>query len=230
MPQLGNTGGNVQCGWYLWGTGAGRADSHSPTHPHHLAIVPYAREESGRGDSHAACLHCLCCLRCLHCVLPGNESRWERFQLTEPADHPFSLSDSSPSAHLPQGYNQVPRLGKTVPGRRLGSALAAVGISPLIYTAVSSDRLILQLCLEPTAGPRLWMNQLSLGLGFYFIIFLQLPSQAAKKRERGRKTKLADFVPCSCAPRLPAWLWDSRRREGGKGLFSRDLQLSGIKR
>lgn len=117
-----------------------------------------------------------------------------------------------PPGRLPQGYNWVPRLGKAGPRGRLGSAPAAVRISPLIYTAVNSDRLILQLCLEPAAGPGLWMNQLSLGLGFYFIIFLQLPSQAAKGRARGRKTKLAHFLPCSCAPSLPAW--DSGRREG----------------
>lgn len=106
---------------------------------------------------------------------------------------PLCLPPIHPSICAPRG---VPPLGK-VPRRRLGSALAAVSISSLIYTAVSSDRLILQLCLEPAAGPGLWMNQLSLGLGFYFIISLQLPSQAAKERARGRSTVLADFLPCS---------------------------------
>lgn len=175
--------------------------------------MPFAwvrREESGREGSHGVCL------RCLPHVLPGNGVSLGAF----PAHGTGRLAllplclFPCPSARLPQGYNRVPRLGKTGPGRRLGSALAAVRISPLIYTAVSSDRLILQLCLEPAAGPGLWMNQLSLGLGFYFIIFLQLPSQGSKERARGRKTKLADFLPCSCAPSLPAWLSDARRREG----------------
>lgn len=175
--------------------------------------MPFARtsrEESGREGSHAGCLHCL------RCVLPGKGVSLGAFPAHKAgrlALLPLCLFPC-PSAWVPPGYNWVPRLGKMGPGRRLGSALAAVRISPLIYTAVSSDRLILQLCLEPAAGPGLWMNQLSLGLGFYFIIFLQLPSQAAKERARGRKTKLADFLPCSCAPSLPAWLWDSGRREG----------------
>lgn len=109
-------------------------------------------------------------------------------------------------------------MGKTGQGRRLGSALVAVRISPLIYTAVSSDRLILQLCLQPAAGPGLWMNQLSLVLGFYFIILLQPRSQAAKEGATGRNTKLADFLPCSCAPSLALGL----QEEGEKRLFSRN--------
>lgn len=183
--------------------------------PHHLDPVPFAclrREESGTEGIHTVCL------RCLRCVLPGKGVSLGAFPARGAggsALRPLCLFPC-PSARLAQGCSRVPRLGRTGPGSRLGSALAAVRISPLIYTAVSSDRLILQLCLEPAAGPGLWMNQLSLGLGFYFIIFLQLPSQAAKERERerGRKTKLAHFLPSSCASSLPAWLWNSRRMEG----------------
>lgn len=104
-----------------------------------------------------------------------------------PADQPFSLSASSP-VHLsvpPRGCKRVPELGKEVSGRRLGSDLTAVTISPPISTAVRSDRLILQLRLEPAAGPGLRMNQLSLGLGFYFIISLQLPRRQQKREREG---------------------------------------------
>lgn len=84
----------------------------------------------------------------------------------------------------------------------MGSALVAGRISLLISTAVSSDRLILQLCLEPAAGPGLWMNQLSLVLGFYFIILLQPRSQAA---EEGETRSWQISFPARV---LPAWLWD----------------------
>lgn len=184
------------------GLGVQKAIRTRPPSPGPCAVCLPRREESGREGSHAVCL---CCLQCL---LPGKGVSLGVFPALRgdgSALLPLCLFPRPP-AHLPQGYNQVPRLGKASPGRRLGSALAAVRISSLIYTAVSSDRLILQLCLEPAAGPGLWMNQLSLGLAFYFIIFLQLPSQAAKERARGRETKLADFLPCSCAPSLPVWL------------------------
>lgn len=65
--------------------------------------------------------------------------------------------------------------------------LTAVGISPLIYNAVSSDRLILQFCLEPAAGPGLGMNQLSPGFGIVISWFsLNLPCrQMNRKAEQG---------------------------------------------
>lgn len=156
------------------------ADSHSPSPLYHLACVPFActrREESGREGSHAVCLHCL------RCVLPVKGVSLGAFPAHgagRSALLPLRLFPC-PSAISPRGTTGSLGWG---PGRRLGSALAAVRISPLIYTAVSSDRLILQLCLEPAAGPGLWMNQLSLGLGFYFIILLQPLSQAAKEEER----------------------------------------------
>lgn len=143
--------------------------------------------------------------------LAGSSSSSQSRQISPSPSPPLPC----PSAHLPPGHNWN---GKTGRGGRLGSALVAVRISPLIYTAVSSDRLILQLCLEPAAGPGLWMNQLSLVLGFYFIILLQPRSQAAKEGATGRNTKLADFLACSQPPSLALGL----QEEGGKGLFSRN--------
>lgn len=146
------------------------AGSHSLSPLHDLALVPFActrREESGREGSHAVCLHCL------WCVLPAKGVSLGVFPAHGAGRSTLLALFPCPSAISPRGTTGSLGWG---PGRRLGSALAAVRISPLIYTAVSSDRLILQLCLEPAAGPGLWMNQLSLGLGFYFIILLQPPS------------------------------------------------------
>lgn len=185
-----------------------------PLTPQLVPCTPRGRGGPGREGSLAACLHYL------RCVLPGKGASLAAFPAHgagRSALLPLCLFPC-PCARLPLGCNWVPRMGKTGQGRRLGSALVAVRISPLIYTAVSSDRLILQLCLQPAAGPGLWMNQLSLVLGFYFIILLQPRSQAAKEGATGRNTKLADFLPCSCAPSLALGL----QEEGGKRLFSRN--------
>lgn len=188
----------------------GECSQPSPSQPSPCVVYPQEEGEPGREGSHGICLHYL------RCVLPGKGASLAALPALGAGGSallPLYLFPC-PSTRLPPGHNWVPWMGKTGQGRRLGSALVAVRISVLIYTAVSSDRLILQLCLEPAAGPGLWMNQLSLVLGFYFIILLQPRSQAAKEGATGRNMKLADFLPCSCAPSLPAWLWDYRRREG----------------
>lgn len=187
----------------------GECSQPSPSHPSPCAVYPQQEGGPGREGSHA-----VSCTTCS--VLPGRGASLAALPAHRAGGSallPLGLFPC-PSARLPPGHKWVPRMGKTGQGRRLGSALVAVRISLLIYTAVSSDRLILQLCLEPAAGPGMWMNQLSLVLGFYFIILLQPRSQAAKEGATGRNMKLADFLPCSCAPSLPAWLWDLRRREG----------------
>lgn len=176
-----------------WGLGVQTAIPPSPPSPGPCAIClpEEGRVKHGRHPHSLPVLPSVCAAK--EGSLAGSvPSSWS--QRISPS--PLCLFPC-PSARSPQGYSRVPQLGKTGPGSRLGSALAAVRISLLIYTAVSSDRLILQLCLEPAAGPGLWMNQLSLGLGFYFIIFLQLPSQAAKEREREgeRKSWHISFPP-----------------------------------